>query len=335
MPALKSHDNCLAGWRKWGGEGWRRGGDVATPHDLVEERVGSGRPEREGGAVAEREGGGHTERVERGAVEEREGWGREGRVRATWWKDLRVDLLRGLRKAAVMRDGPIPQRRSTYRLAAALSGVVATGCAARTLPPPEVPESRLAGESPPLPPDVAGFGRVVLEVDEGTAEVSEVVANGREARDDQGAPAAVGREPAHPLCTTPCVVTLLRGEHTLRFRSLVDAENASLGTVAALAWPTAYRHALGIDAPRAGARVAGWIATSVGITAALLGLLAGVLPRATDSSHEAANIATWGLSLGGVAALGVGVGLLVGLPATSQPGSGVQFPLSPSTTALR
>jgi hypothetical protein len=60
-----------------------------------------------------------------------------------------------------------------------------------------------------------------------------------------------------------------------------------------------------------------------------------VLPRATDSSHEAANIATWGLSLGGVAALGVGVGLLVGLPATSQPGSGVQFPLSPSTTALR
>lgn len=205
-----------------------------------------------------------------------------------------------------------------FRLAVALGGVVLTGCAARALPPPEVPEARLAGESPPLPPPVAGFGRVVLEVEEGTAEVSELTGNGRES--------------AHALCTTPCVVTLLRGEHTLRFRSVVDAENASQGTVAALAWPTAYRHALGIDAPRAGARIGGWIATSVGITATLLGLLAGVLPRATDSSHEAENIATWGLSLGGVAALGVGIGLLVGLPPTSQPGSGVQFALPPTTS---
>ncbi len=217
-----------------------------------------------------------------------------------------------------MRIGPRSGRDAwrAYRRTIALSGAVLTGCAARALPPPEVPEARLAGESPPLPPPVAGFGRVVLEVEEGTAAVSELTGNGRGS--------------AHPLCTTPCVVTLLRGEHTLRFRSVVDAENASLGTVAALAWPTAYRHALGIDAPRAGARIGGWVATSVGITAAVLGLLAGVLPRSTDSSHEGTNIAMWGLSLGGIAALGVGVGLLVGLPPTSQPGSGVQFPLSPA-----
>ena len=94
MPALKSHDNCLAGWRKWGGEGWRRGGDVATPHDLVEERAVSGRPEREGGAVTEREGGGHTERVERGAVEERVDSGRVEPIDARWWRNAWVAAVR-------------------------------------------------------------------------------------------------------------------------------------------------------------------------------------------------------------------------------------------------
>jgi hypothetical protein len=126
MPALKSHDNCLAGWRKWGGEGWRRGGDVATPHDLVEERAVRGRPEREGGR-----GDGTRGRRPHGARREgRSGGARRQRPtrtrRGVRWKNARVAAVgsarsegrsggtRGLRPTGARGEGRGP--RSTDRV---------------------------------------------------------------------------------------------------------------------------------------------------------------------------------------------------------------------------
>jgi hypothetical protein len=196
--------------------------------------------------------------------------------------------------------------------------LVTTGCVA-THPPPAVPEriapaSGIAPDEPPLP----NQGRVLLDVVNGPAKVSDVTAITTRSTPPYGNKhaflmPALEERTLRPLCITPCAVDLAQGWHSLVFESVKDASATSTADVTVSAQPTAVRHALGREKPANGGYVGGvmMLIPAAGLT--LMGSIATVVGAiakepATDSTGRTKGDARVFLPIG-LVLLGVGAAL--------------------------
>ncbi len=194
-------------------------------------------------------------------------------------------------------------------------------CGVRQYAPPATPSAQLTQPMPPAPPPVPGAGQVALEVQDGPAEVSEIVGSYQLVTVSRYGTSVTPGEIGQGLCRTPCTATLAFGSHDLRFRSLVDPDRTSTASVVVGPQPTGYRHALGLANSRGGVRLASWVLVSLGIGALVTGATFGAI---AESGFDGWPL---GMTIGGAIGFGAGIGLLIAFPPEFQPGSGVQFAL--------
>lgn len=210
-----------------------------------------------------------------------------------------------------------------------------SACSVRQFPPPATPPAVLSQAMPPAPPPVPGAGQVALEVQDGPAEVSEVVGSYQVVTVSRYGMSVTPGEISNTLCTTPCVANLANGRHDLRFRSLVDPERTSTATLVVSPQPTGYRHALGLERPRSGARLGGWLLTITGAMLLPLGIVGASINTSTTSGADNTGFGPGSIALtvSGVVGLAAGIALLLAYPPEFQRGSGVQFTLPPAAGA--
>jgi|GEM_PF-1201993 len=196
-------------------------------------------------------------------------------------------------------------------IALALTAVASSACAVERLPPPEAPSRDLALARDPPPPTDAGTSRVLLEANGEAARVHEVV----EGTPAEGSEGYVG---VRPLCTTPCVVELPYGPHPLFFQSTADPSRQSETTIDVGERTKVVRHALG-DRSDGGALYTG------GATLALLGAIAattgailwaagsagGADATASASGHPDLESTGYGVTVGGAAAILLGIPMML------------------------
>lgn len=195
------------------------------------------------------------------------------------------------------------RQTSTVALACSLAAAIA-GCGPRYLPPPATP-SRVAPSVgiPPTPP-ADGYGRAVIDVVDGPADIDLVVGEQRYWSSgpppDTGIVApgqAVVPRGRRPLCRAPCAVDLPNGSHRLVFRLSIDGtEYVDSGVVEVGPIPALYRRAMRLER-----RPSPW---PFAIT---LGLSAGAFYVAIDAFTED-NLEVG--ATGGVISLAIGAGLL-------------------------
>lgn len=127
------------------------------------------------------------------------------------------------------------------------------GCTT-TLPPPRAPDRVVPRIRRDLGEPADGFGRVILDVVDGPAEVREVLSESSATSSAiawnsrgvvgvaQGSSAEVQ---TRPVCTTPCVADLIRGTHTLVYTLLNDPRRTERAEVVAGTQTWVYRRAMG------------------------------------------------------------------------------------------
>lgn len=202
------------------------------------------------------------------------------------------------RRMALIRI-PSRARPSLITACLLLSSSSSSGCATQRLPPRAAPE-RAALPIVTSGAPGAGRGRVILDVADGPARVTEVLASGVARSGDVSASYATGRD----ICRTPCVADLELGPHALRFVSLVDETKASDLVINVVEQAIVYRHALGTERTQTPRILGGALATivaaaSFGTGVTLLGTY--VDQRVPDEGHLPAALA---LTAGGI---GLGV----------------------------
>lgn len=177
----------------------------------------------------------------------------------------------------------------------ALAATLGCGCGVRALPPPDPPRREVPRgvELPDEPPPRPGTSRVMLDAD---GEPAKVVAVG---------------DGTHALCTTPCVVDLPYGSHSLVLQSILDEERRSRAELEVGPRPKIFRHTLGERHDGGAANTLGTSLVAVGLLAAATGAVfwaGGALARSADGAPN-------GLEGTGRLVTGLGAGaVIVGIP---------------------
>ena len=195
----------------------------------------------------------------------------------------------------------------------------ALGCTT-VLPAPRVPDRIAPTIRNDLGAPADGHGRVVLDVVDGPTEVREVLSESESssvavASNNRGTVAVASgqasEQTTRPLCTTPCVTDLLRGNHVLSFTLVGEPRRTERGDVLVGQRVWVQRRALGQPRRLAPTTV------GIGIAVAVLGLV--IEGSAFAFIGESTGTALALLGAGAGIALG-GVGIMLS-NATSQPGS--------------
>jgi hypothetical protein len=228
----------------------------------------------------------------------------------------------------------IPERRAAPSLPAALlAGALFTvGCAA----PIPVPVARVApAVALPEAPPAAGKARLVLDVEEGRADVyREVTRDGRRsytARWQETDIIADARTAF--VCTTPCVVDLPAGGEGLYFRGAEDRKRQYERLVQLPEGRTTnLRVRLGRKAETVAAYDAGGYAVIGGAGVAAVGAVVfgiarlGLAASSSAGPHaHGVEYAGLGIGAGGLALVGLGIALLVTHPPLGRMGNSVQW----------
>ena len=180
-------------------------------------------------------------------------------------------------------------------------------CGDIRLPRPAAPEKAMPAEAE-VPNEAAaeGTGRVLLEANGEKARVVEVTGTSVES---QGYRLNVMTE--RPVCTTtPCVVDLPRGAHTLVFVSPTDPNRGSPVDLDAGSHPKVVRHAMGERVPHTGLKVGGTVALALGAAGVGIGGLL-LLTSATTPDSEFSTGESVGASMAGPGAAMVAIGGVV------------------------
>ena len=205
-----------------------------------------------------------------------------------------------------------------------------TACV-REVPPPAAPPRELPKAVANVPPEVEGQGRVVVDVTNGPARVDEVVAQAASAT-SQGV-VAYGEITRNVCLTTPCAVNLDYGQHNFRFVSTTDDQHYSEAVVDAGRGDTIFRHTMGEHTSGGAVHTVGGVSAVLGTIGVLTGatlLGTGVLIHSaatSDNPDSGSGLTTVGAVTTGISAavLAIGIGLMVGSPATNQEGASTQF----------
>jgi hypothetical protein len=212
-----------------------------------------------------------------------------------------------------------------------LAAVLLTGCV-RNFPPPPEPARIVPAVPQPPAPAAPGSGRLLIDSAEQPATVDEMT---RQPVTQYGR--IVGtRDVATPLCaSTPCAVDLLLGPHVLRFSSPVKPEITGRGTVMLDAPLTAYRFAMGRDAPHTGLQGLALLSSAVGVAGAMAGIAmigVGSQTNPMTGQLDAPGLlpAGVGAAIAGGALLALGIALFVVFHPEHQDGTGVKWPVEPA-----
>lgn len=198
-----------------------------------------------------------------------------------------------------------------------------TACGVEHLPPPAAPSRELPKDlEVPTEAPAPGHGRVILDTAGQRAKAVEIT-GAATAMSGGYAATIVG---VRPLCTTPCVVDLAYGSHSVMFRAEGDPEHQSEAEVAVGTRPKVVRHALG-------ERKTGGAAASVGAALLLTGLsvaLTGaILWGVGGASKTGSSLEGTGQVLTGLGAAGFVLSipfLIAGRP-TERPGATTEWSL--------
>jgi hypothetical protein len=205
-----------------------------------------------------------------------------------------------------------------------------SGCV-RMFPPPPEPARMTPSVQQPPGSAAAGSGRLLIDSAEQPATVDEIT---RQPVSSYGR--VVGsRQIATPLCaSTPCVVELPLGAHVLRFSSPVKPEVGGLGTVTVASPLSAYRFAMGRDAPQSGMQGLALLSSALGVAGVMAGIaMIGVGSQTNPSTGQVlspslrpAGIAA---AIAGGSLFALGVALFVLFHPEHQDGTGVQWLVEP------
>src|SRR5687768_16239171 len=97
-------------------------------------------------------------------------------------------------------------------VAAALCLTSTAACITRVAPPP-TPGRRAPSASLPSAPPAAGYGRIVIETEDGPATAELVTGRAVGVAYGSGGTAVASHIATRRLCTTPCAIDLPYGEH--------------------------------------------------------------------------------------------------------------------------
>jgi hypothetical protein len=204
----------------------------------------------------------------------------------------------------------------------AASLTLALGACTTRLPAPERPERIVPVVRAPSKPPLDNHGRVAIDVVEGHAVVELI-----EGRSSLSATSAYGETAygvgfiTRRLCTTPCSIDLPLGEHELRLRT-PGSDRTGLVAVVVEEEPSALRVDLGWRKPaHQGELAGGSVLFTLGLIAALTGI-----PFLIAGDEDERDVAL-GLTLGGSAALGLGLYLTIDSGGEIRPSSMVQWRL--------
>ena len=209
--------------------------------------------------------------------------------------------------------------RNAAQLLGLLFVATSSFACAKELPPPVpplpvAPKNVEARTTEPRP----GTTRVLLEANGERAVVKDVVEEVKASAVayDGRASAFVDTEASSktPVCVAPCFADLTPGLHVLEFTSDVDPTRTSTANVQVNDSPKIVRHAMGRKKPT------GWGATILGETF-LIGGGAIAFTGLTMASTDAGKDASPGLIIGGLAAVALGIPLMLKGASEHQPGS--------------
>lgn len=185
-----------------------------------------------------------------------------------------------------------------------------TGCGPQRLPPPAAPAKVLPADlDVPDAPPPEGTSRVVIDTDQ-QAKVVEItgattaMAGGYRAT-------IVG---TRSLCTTPCVIDLSYGTHSILLRSVTDETRQSEAELVVSTKPKVFRHTLGEHKAGGALRTVGGSLVGLGVLTALTG---AVLWGVAAASNSASNSSAPRSSLEGTGQMitGIGIGAMaLGIP---------------------
>jgi hypothetical protein len=213
--------------------------------------------------------------------------------------------------------------------------VLGTGCfspqqlPARSQPARELPQIAIEPAPPP-----AGTGRVVLDSVDGPATVEEVVGETSGYAHGYDAFAYASATSTKPICTTPCVVDLLPGNHQLIFHT-VGEKTSYVATVVAGARPSVYRLAPTRTTGPTGRVLVGGL-DGLALAALMLAptlLVVSAIPSATkEGRSDEVRSAGTALAVGGGILLGIGIAIDFAGRGTITPGSAIQWEPHEGTT---
>jgi hypothetical protein len=177
-----------------------------------------------------------------------------------------------------------------------------TACGPREMPPPAAPAHEVPDVAAKLGPTPAGRQWVVLDTPDDSAQVSSVSqVTGTTPRGYE-----IAGEATHNLCTTPCVVDLRPGPHTLLFTTDDASRTDHLDIVVEDA-PLVVRHVLERTEGRsAGGSILAGMGGSAAFAGGMLALLGQVTENARGSTSGPGlkNAGLGLLAIGGVALVG-------------------------------
>jgi hypothetical protein len=177
-------------------------------------------------------------------------------------------------------------------------------------------------------------GQVSLDAVNARAQASEIegtVSFAAGAYNGMGGMAG-GLVESKPLCVTPCVVNLPKGEHQINL-STTDADGnlwSITDTIQVGDQPTAYRAALGVERTHLGAQIAGLTLASIGPSLLLTGGIFYAIPGHSETAATPSESSPlrgpgeWMLGIGVVTTV-VGIVLLMQGRTEEQSGTGVQW----------
>jgi len=178
-----------------------------------------------------------------------------------------------------------------------------------------------------------GAGRIVLDTPGMKARVTEITGVSSGVVAMGGYRAYATAISSRSTCTTPCVVDLERGTHTLVFQSPDDEERRSTVEVEVKSKPNVFRLEVGREVYHRGLRAGGTAVLISGLSAASLGGIFLATSSMTSSSaydsgsSTSSSLAT-GLLVGGLVGAAVGTFMLVAGRPDIQKGASTQFPVS-------
>jgi hypothetical protein len=226
-----------------------------------------------------------------------------------------------------------------------VSSALAIGCGARTLPPREAPSKEVAREVVSPGPPQEGKGRILFDSPDGPVRVDVVTeANPRsvwimtESHD-------IGRyryetwelKPESdvvliPICQTPCIADLPRGEHLVRYQTLGrDGGQSDVEHVKVTEEPTVHRRALG-RVPSITNELLSILLQPIlwapGLTFGGVAVATGVQSAGADGTR-AERLQTTSIGFGVSGAIFLAAGIVIGqwIRPTEQEGATTRFPL--------
>lgn len=215
-------------------------------------------------------------------------------------------------------------RRRTRNLGSAALCLLLAGTTAcvHEIPPPPAPERKLpAIEDPPDDPPEAGSTHVILDAEDGPADVRVVVGTVQGVGSVNGRVASWHAVTTRRLCRTPCGTTLPRGDHTLVFASPTDETRVSTAETTVGSRPLAVRHAVGRVESHPGLLIGGLTLLPLGLTTLAVG---GVAAGTVGDEHQ--SLAYGALGVGALFTV-IGVAMLCFGRTDVQPGTTTQWTL--------